>query len=82
MLATTVLFVFVFSTIVSAGTIGKNSERAIEKLTPAQIAQFIPFTRFASAAYCAPELTSLWTCGGNPLGSSLLPLVTHSNLIH
>jgi len=33
-------------------------------LTTSQINEFTPFTHFASTAYCDPDTTVDWTCGG------------------
>jgi len=33
-------------------------------LTASQINEFTPFTHYASTAYCDPDTTADWTCGG------------------
>ena len=38
--------------------------QAVTALNTAQINQFTPFTNFASTAYCDPNVTADWNCGG------------------
>ncbi|KAF8167182.1 lipase class 3 family protein [Crassisporium funariophilum] len=54
------------STVNAAPALVELSQRQhITALTAAQIAEFKPFTSFASSAYCHPSTTLSWTCGGN-----------------
>ncbi|EKM84418.1 hypothetical protein AGABI1DRAFT_67808 [Agaricus bisporus var. burnettii JB137-S8] len=78
MLLSSILIVFWALTSVNAGTIAGEYRRAtIEELTPVQISQFTPFTRFASAAYCSLEAMSLWTCGADcEANSDFMPTAT------
>ncbi|KAF7784892.1 hypothetical protein Agabi119p4_1057 [Agaricus bisporus var. burnettii] len=78
MLLSSILIVFWALTSVNAGTIAGEYRRAtIEELTPVQISQFTPFTRFASAAYCSLEAMSLWTCGADcEANSNFIPTAT------
>ncbi|EIW57887.1 lipase [Trametes versicolor FP-101664 SS1] len=39
--------------------------QAIITLSNADIASFLPYTRFAAVAYCPPSVTLAWICGAN-----------------
>jgi len=49
---------------VKASPLGHVKRQAVTTLTASQINEFTPFTNFASTAYCEPDTTASWTCGG------------------
>jgi hypothetical protein len=52
--------------LVHAGAVKRQS---ITALTSSQIESFVPFTYFASTAYCNPTNTLQWNCGGASLAA-------------
>ena len=42
----------------------RQSSTSISALSVAQISSFKPFSNFAAASYCSPDLTRSWSCGG------------------
>ena len=48
-----------------AASVPLTKRQGISALSAAQVAGFRPYTRYASAGYCAPATTKSWTCGAN-----------------
>ena len=38
--------------------------QTVNTLTPAQLAEYVPYLRFAQSTYCSAELLDDWKCGG------------------
>ena len=38
--------------------------QSITELGAAEVAAFTPYSNFAAAAYCPPNKTATWSCGG------------------